>query len=49
MGLSIYVGALADLLEIDPEGAEWIELDLKAINECLAENGVDKHATCCRW
>ncbi|MBP6745148.1 hypothetical protein KA344_07925 [bacterium] len=43
MGLAVCVGALADLLENDPEGAEWIESDIKAINECLVKNGVDEH------
>lgn len=43
MGLAVCVGALADLLANDPEGAEWIESDIKAINECLAKDGVDAH------
>lgn len=33
MGLAVRVGELADLIENDPEGAEWIESDIKATQE----------------
>ena len=43
MGLSITVGILADLLENDPEGAEFVRGDFDIINEILRQNGLPKH------
>jgi hypothetical protein len=38
MGLSISVGMLADLIENDEAGANWLAATLRDINEVLAEN-----------
>ncbi len=43
MGLGISIGDLAYCLEDDPEGAEWIEEDFEALNECLKSNGLTEH------
>lgn len=43
MGLAITVGVLSDLLENDPEGAEWMEEDLAAANALLAANKLPVH------
>ena len=43
MGLAISVGALADLLRADPEGAEWLEGGLAAANALLASAGQPPH------
>jgi len=43
VGLAISIGALADLLEHDPEGAEWFEEDLAAANRVLVSNGLPPH------
>jgi hypothetical protein len=44
MGLAISVGALADLLENDTEGAEWLQEDLVVVNKVLAAAGLPPHA-----
>ncbi|RQO59232.1 hypothetical protein DBV14_07920 [Variovorax sp. KBW07] len=44
MGLAISVGALADLLENDTEGAEWLQEDLAVVNKVLAAAGLPPHA-----
>ena len=43
MGLAIGVGALADLLKHDAEGAEWLEGGLAAANALLASAGYPAH------
>lgn len=43
MGLAIGVGALADLLENDEEGAEWLREGLAAANRCLEAAGLPAH------
>jgi len=43
MGLAVTVGVLSDLLENDPEGAEWMEEDLAAVNALLAANNLPAH------
>ena len=43
MGLAVTVGVLSDLLENDPEGAEWMEEDLAAANALLAVNELPAH------
>lgn len=43
MGLAVTVGVLSDLLENDPEGAEWMEEDLAAANALLAANNLPTH------
>lgn len=43
MGLAISVGALAELLEEDPEGAEWMEESFAAANRLLAAAGLPLH------
>lgn len=43
MGLGISVGMLAELLETDPEGAEWLRGALQAANELLAANKLPQH------
>lgn len=44
MGLAVSIGALADLLEHDEEGAAWLEEDLAAANQVLALEGLPAHA-----
>lgn len=43
MGLSVAVGALAELAEADEEGAEWLREALATANRVLAENGLPRH------
>ncbi len=43
MGLAIEVGMLADLLENDSEGAEWLRKSFGSVNEVLAENKLPMH------
>jgi hypothetical protein len=43
MGLCVQVGMLADLLENDEDGAEWIRESLANVNAVLAENNLPKH------
>lgn len=43
MGLGITVGTLADLLENDEEGANWIADHFSEINDLLHANGFKKH------
>lgn len=44
MGLAVQVGVLADLLENDPEGAEWLRRGFVAANKILAENRLPSHS-----
>ena len=44
MGLAIGVGVLADLLENDREGADWLDEGLAAANRLLAKAGLPSHA-----
>jgi hypothetical protein len=43
MGLSITVGALADLLEEDPEGAVMLRSELEVVNFALRDSWVGEH------
>ena len=43
MGLAVEVGMLADQLENDEEGAEWIRESLAKVNAVLAENNLPTH------
>lgn len=43
MGLAIETGMLADLLDADPEGAEFVEESLNGANEVLKELGLPTH------
>lgn len=43
MGLAIKVGTYADLLKEDPSQAEWLGDTFAALNEVLAENGIELH------
>lgn len=43
MGLAISVGLLADLLENDPEGAEWVRRDMKKLNRELKRHKLPAH------
>lgn len=43
MGLAIGVGVLADLVEHDQEGAEWMRDSIRRLNEVLVENGLTEH------
>jgi len=44
MGLSVQVGALADLVENDPEGAEWLREGFAAANKILSEHRLPSHS-----
>jgi len=43
MGLSVSTHFLADMLEADPEGADWIRAQLAIMNELLAARGLSRH------
>jgi hypothetical protein len=43
MGLTLVVGALADLLEQDAEGAAYLESQFAAVNQALAAAGLPAH------
>ena len=43
MGLEITVGALADLLDNDPEGANWLVKDLNAVSDVMKKSGIPPH------
>jgi hypothetical protein len=43
MGLAVAVGMLSDLLENDPEGAEWLKGAIQSANSLLAANGLPAH------
>lgn len=43
MGLAIEVGTLSDLLENDPEGADWLREGLAAANKLLVAEGLPTH------
>lgn len=43
MGLTIAFGLLADLVENDTEGAEWLRESFAAINQVLEEIGMPRH------
>jgi hypothetical protein len=43
MGLSICVGALADLMHADEEGAEWLREQLASVNDVLRTHGLPAH------
>jgi hypothetical protein len=43
MGLAVCIGALADLLENDPEGADWLRKDFEVVNRVLADHGLPAH------
>ncbi|MGK5073177.1 hypothetical protein [Janthinobacterium sp. ZB1P44] len=44
MGLAISVGALADLLEEDPEGAQWLVTAFEEANLLLQKAGLPQHS-----
>ncbi|WP_252867196.1 hypothetical protein [Janthinobacterium lividum] len=44
MGLAISVGALADLQEEDPEGAQWLVTALEEANLLLQKAGLPQHS-----
>jgi hypothetical protein len=43
MGLAISVGILADVLENDPEDADWVREELEQVNLVLSERGLPAH------
>jgi hypothetical protein len=43
MGLAICTNMLADLMQGDPEGADWMRKQLVVVNELLSENGLPPH------
>jgi hypothetical protein len=43
MGLAVEVGMLADLLENDPEGADWLRESFDSVNAVLADNKLPPH------
>lgn len=43
MGLSVTVGMLSDLMEEDPEGAEWMNETFQTINKLLKMHGLPAH------
>jgi hypothetical protein len=44
MGLAISVGLLADLVENDPDGVEWMEENLKIVNRVLHTANLRPHS-----
>ncbi|MGA2255916.1 MAG: hypothetical protein ABSG53_14815 [Thermoguttaceae bacterium] len=43
MGLAVEVGMLADLLEHDSDGAEWLRETFASVSEVLEENKLPRH------
>jgi hypothetical protein len=43
MGLAVEVGVLADLLENDPEGADWLRESFESVNAVLVDKGLPQH------
>ncbi|MCK7611494.1 hypothetical protein [Roseibium sediminicola] len=43
MGMGVVVGVLADLLENDEEGADWVRRDFEAVNMALKMSGNQAH------
>jgi hypothetical protein len=43
LGLSISIGYLAELLEYDPEGADWLEESFGIVNQVLRAAGLPAH------
>ena len=43
MGLAIGVGVLADLIENDPEGADWLRDSIESMNGVLGREGFSQH------
>lgn len=43
MGLSVYVGMLADAKEYDPDAYQWYKSDFQQINEFLQDVGLPEH------
>ena len=43
MGLSVSIHVLADMLERDPEGADWIRAQLGIVNDLLTAQGLPRH------
>jgi hypothetical protein len=43
MSLAISTHFLADMLQNDQEGAEWIQASIVLVNQLLAENGLPQH------
>ena len=43
MGLAIGVGTLAELVPLDPEGAEWTRASLTSLASVLERNGLPAH------
>lgn len=43
MGLAVSVGLLADLLQNDPEGAEWLVGSIAVVNRVLEDSGLPVH------
>ena len=44
MGLGICVGMLADLIERDEKGAQWLRKSMEAVNRCLQAEGAPQHS-----
>jgi hypothetical protein len=44
MGLSVQVGLLAELVENDPEGAEWLREGFIAANKILSDHRLPFHS-----
>ena len=43
MGLAVEVGMLSDLIQNDPEGADWLRDSFSSVNAVLAENKLPPH------
>lgn len=43
MGLAVEVGMLADLVQNDPEGADWLRESFDSVNAVLADNKLPPH------
>jgi hypothetical protein len=43
MSLAIEIGLLADLIQHDPQGAEWMRQSFAQVNQVLAERGLATH------
>lgn len=43
MGLAVEVGMLADLIQSDPEGADWLRESFDSVNAVLVDNNLPPH------
>ena len=43
MGLAVEIGVLANIIEDDPEGADWLRESFDSVNAVLADHKLPPH------